>query len=82
MSEFEPGSVNGLHVFETGEVAEIYENVARRAILSDDSWEPIPGSERTPINEIPHVIRDSEGRTEYSDGEVLRYEGLIPFYLE
>lgn len=82
MSEIDPGSVDGIPVFETGELAEIYNDEARREILGDDSWEPVPEIERTPAHEVPHIVASEDNWTQYSDGETLYYEGDIPFYLE
>lgn len=81
-SKKDPGSLDGISVFETGELAEIYNNETRRAILDDDSWEPVPEAERTPASEIPDIVASGDGWTQYSDGETLYYEGDIPFYLE
>lgn len=82
MSGADFGSIDGVPVFETDELAEVYGNLARRAILDDDSWEPIPEAKRTHANEMPHVVNSGEDWTQYSDGETLYYEGDIPFYLE
>lgn len=62
--------------------AEIYENLARRAILGDDAWEPVADSERTAPDEEISIVASGENWTQFSDGETLYYEDDIPFYLE
>lgn len=80
--ESDPGSVDGVPVFTTHELADVHLDVARRAILGDQTWEPVPQEDRTPLDEVPHIVAEGEDWVQYSDGETMFYDGDIPFYLE
>jgi hypothetical protein len=80
--ESNPGSVDGIPVFQPLELANICHDAASRVLVGDQAWEPIAESERTPLDEVPHVVSSGKDWVQYSDGETLVYIDGIPFYLE